>query len=353
MSQATDSSPQDSDVAGAARPDFSSGDPLYTDPYVDVDEWRDEPERHRYVHGGFRDTDLRFSMYFPPAERYEGRFYHPVMHISGNENAARGSLGRHGRRLDRIRLRQRRLHGGVEHGLSSTCAGRATSRTFAEVRRRREYSRVLAQEMYGGGRPYGYVYGGSGGGFKSTACVENAKSVWDGAVPFITGARSRFRMSSACRLTRCASSRASSRASSTHLEPGGSGDMYAGLNEEERAALEEVTRLGFPPRAWFAHQRLSVNYTGVFASLMPDLVLNDPRILRGLLAGPGYLGANPPESLDARANPTRRDGYANNHHRPGARVGSSRSRSRPEREPTLWPESNCRASPRAASRAAI
>ena len=43
-----------------------STDPLYDKPYVDIDEWRDEPVRHRYVHGGFQGTDLRFSIYFPP-----------------------------------------------------------------------------------------------------------------------------------------------------------------------------------------------------------------------------------------------------------------------------------------------
>ena len=63
-------------------------DPLYVDPFIDIDEWRDAPVRHRYVHGGFTDTDLRFSMYFPPAEAYEGRFLQPVMHIAGDENVA-------------------------------------------------------------------------------------------------------------------------------------------------------------------------------------------------------------------------------------------------------------------------
>jgi hypothetical protein len=50
----------------------------YASVYTDVDEWRDKPVRHRYVHGGFKtpadsgspDTDLRFSMYFPPKEQY-------------------------------------------------------------------------------------------------------------------------------------------------------------------------------------------------------------------------------------------------------------------------------------------
>src|SRR5690606_35304355 len=63
-------------------------DPLFVDPYVDVDEWRNEPVRHRYVHGGFRNTDLRFSRYLPPAGQYQGRFFHPLMHIAGEENAA-------------------------------------------------------------------------------------------------------------------------------------------------------------------------------------------------------------------------------------------------------------------------
>ena len=53
-----------------------SVDPLFNDPYVEVNELRDSPVPHRYVHGGFRETDARFSFYFPPAERYEGRFHH-------------------------------------------------------------------------------------------------------------------------------------------------------------------------------------------------------------------------------------------------------------------------------------
>src|SRR6202011_1445572 len=35
----------------------SAVDPLFVDPYVDMDEWRDVPVRHRYVHGGFKGTE--------------------------------------------------------------------------------------------------------------------------------------------------------------------------------------------------------------------------------------------------------------------------------------------------------
>jgi len=30
-----------------------SRDPMYDKPYMDIDEWRDQPVRHRYVHGRF------------------------------------------------------------------------------------------------------------------------------------------------------------------------------------------------------------------------------------------------------------------------------------------------------------
>ncbi len=271
-------------------------DPLYTDPYIDIDEWRDEPEPHRYVHGGFTDTELRFSFYFPPAERYEGRFYHPVMHISGNENAGRARLAG----MDGDSIGFAFDSGGymVESNMGSLeMRGPGDITNFRGSAAAAEYSRVLAQEMYGGGRPYGYVYGGSGGGFKSTACVENAKGVWDGAVPFIIGCPKSIPNVFSVQAHALRILQGKFDGIVDALEPGGSGDMYAGLNEEERGALEEVTRFGFPPRAWFAHQRLSVNYTGVFASLMPDLVLNDPGYFEDFWQVPGYLGSNPPESL--------------------------------------------------------
>ena len=66
---------------------IGTNDPFFDSPFVDVDEWRDDPVHHRYVHGGFEGTDALFSLYFPPAERYEGRFIHPVMPVSGTEHA--------------------------------------------------------------------------------------------------------------------------------------------------------------------------------------------------------------------------------------------------------------------------
>src|ERR1043166_2505746 len=61
-------------------------DPFFAQPYIDVDEMRDAPVRHRYVHGGFKGTETRFSFYFPPKEQYRGRFFHYITPFPLSEN---------------------------------------------------------------------------------------------------------------------------------------------------------------------------------------------------------------------------------------------------------------------------
>ena len=97
-----------------AKPIELYADPLYTKPYLDKDEWRDKPIRHRYVHKRLHHgTDLRFSMYFPPKEHYQGRFFPPVMHIAGDENVApSGRLAGLDGDVDFVCGRKRCLSGG-------------------------------------------------------------------------------------------------------------------------------------------------------------------------------------------------------------------------------------------------
>ena len=66
--------------------DFTTKDTLFKSPYVDIDEWRDVPVHHRYVHGGFKSTETRFSIYFPPKEQYQGRFFQYITPVPDNEN---------------------------------------------------------------------------------------------------------------------------------------------------------------------------------------------------------------------------------------------------------------------------
>ncbi len=275
-----------------------SSDPLFSQPYMDIDEWRDEPVRHRYVHGGFKGTQARFSFYFPPKEQYENRFFQYIMPMSGNENLAQApdypdpsySLGfvfESGGYFVESNLGRLDMFPGDD----PTIAGYRTSAAVAK------YSRVLASEMYGPQRPYGYAWGGSGGAYKTMSCIENTVGIWDGVVPFIHGTPMSMlnNFTIQAHAMRILKDKMPTIVDAT--EPGGSGDMYAGLNEEEREALTEVTKMGFPPQAWFNYQRIAFGYTGVLTTLLDQTIEWDPTYFEDFWKEPGYLGADPPQSL--------------------------------------------------------
>jgi hypothetical protein len=279
-------------------------DPLFDAPYVDIDEWQEEPVGHRYVHGGFEGTDARFAIRFPPAERYEGRFFHPIFAVPGSEHmfalpgsvllsGLGGSVGfavASGAYL--VESNQGSLNGFSNQDWTVT-----GYRTSAAVAR---YSRVLAAEMYGDHRPYGYVFGGSGGAYKTMSCFENVPGLWDGAVPFMHGTPmsvpNNFTVQN--HAIRVLHDRFPMIVDA--VEPGGSGDMFSGLNAEECEALAEVTRMGFLPRAWFDAEDIANHFHGVWAFLIDNVTKWDPEYFEDFWTVPGYLGASPPQSL-ARA----------------------------------------------------
>jgi hypothetical protein len=77
-------------------------------------------------------------------------------------------------------------------------------------------------------------------------------------------------------------------------EPGGSGDIYQGLNDEQRAALREVTGMGFPPAAWFNYKTLG---EGAFPVLFPIVKMMDAGYFKDFWSVPGYEGYTPSPSL--------------------------------------------------------
>ena len=87
------------------------------------------------------------------------------------------------------------------------------------------------------------------------------------------------------------------------VNPGGSGDPYAELNEEERAALREATLLGYPLRGWWNHETLTSGYFYNVAPLMPML---DPTYVDDFWTKPGYLGSDPTSSIAANASSSTR-----------------------------------------------
>ncbi len=180
-------------------------------------------------------------------------------------------------------------------GDDPTIAGYRTSAAVAK------YSRVLASEMYDPHRSYGYAWGGSGGGYKTISCIENTVGVWDGVVPFIHATPMAMINVFSVQAHAMRVLKDKIPGIIDAVEPGGSGDMYAGLNDEEREALTEVTKMGFPPHAWFHYRMIAFGYTGVLTTLLDPMIKWDPTYFEDFWKEPGYLGANPPQSLlDAR-----------------------------------------------------
>ena len=158
------------------------------------------------------------------------------------------------------------------------------------------YSRVVAARMYGEHRPYGYAYRGSGGGYRTIGSAENTSDVWDGFVPYVIGSPMAIPNMFTVRMHAQRILRNRFDQIVDALEPGGSGDMFEGLDEEERDVLTEVTRMGFPPRSWFGHRTMGMH---AFPVLYRGLVAADPTYFEDFWTTPGYLGFAPPPLVAA------------------------------------------------------
>jgi hypothetical protein len=284
-------------------------DPHFNQPYIDVEEWRDAPAdvpsplgettqrqgappikvRHLYVHGGFKGTDTKFTFYFPPKEQYKGRFYQATHQLLINENSIPYNVAMTlaaGAYLVQSNM------GGSE--IARSAEDNASGRTDPSIGNYRanaaaaKYSRVVAQRIYGQGtpRPYGYLYGGSGGAFQTIDSAQNTSGVWDGFIPFVMAdpaANPSGLLSRAHALTVLKDKWP---AVIDAFEPGGSGDPYPGLTAEEKVALDEATRYGFPPRAWFNYVPQGTGPLGFVAAFVPLL---DPTYLTDYWTKPGYI----------------------------------------------------------------
>jgi hypothetical protein len=269
-------------------------DPKFKEPYIDVDEWRDKPVRHRYVHGGFKGTTALFGFYFPPKEQYEGRFFQYISPAPASEKLDREGIGSSGTPES---MAFSLAHGAYfiltnEGGLTAI-AGDQTIVGYRVNAAAAEYSRAVAEQMYGTSRPYGYAYGGSGGCFKTLSGFENT-TTWDGAVPFVCGSPMAIPNVYSVRILTMRIIKDKFPSIADAVEAGGSGDMYQGLNEEQSAALREVTKMGFPPAGWYNYDTLG---EGAFPVLFPIVRLLDRGYFKDFWTVPGYEGVNPPPSL--------------------------------------------------------
>ncbi|MBB5686712.1 PKD domain-containing protein [Sphingobium boeckii] len=276
----------------------AAADPLFKEPYIDVDEWRDAPVRHRYVHGGFKGTDTRFSFYFPDKAQYRDRFFQHITPVPDDENLAQkmapgeedkiGFAIASGGYFVETNGGGRGMVGMPGQPVDATIAAYRANAAAAD------YSRVVAQQMYGGKRPYGYAFGGSGGGFRTVGAIENAQGVWDGVVPYVLGSPMAPPNMFTVRLRAMRVLQDKFPHILNAVEPGGSGDPYAGLTPEQASVLREVTNMGFPTPSWFGWRTMGIHG---FAALYGGMLMADPGYFNDFWSKPGYLGHDAPQAF--------------------------------------------------------
>jgi len=262
----------------------------FVEPFIDMDEIRvTSGVKFRWFHGGFKNTALKFSFCFPSEVKdFNGRFFQYLSPFPGPDEEM-ASLGKTG--MDDM------IAFAVKHGAAFVESNMASSSTFGgafdptEKYRSSactaEYCRRVAKEIYGYDRHvYGYVFGGSGGAYKTFSCIEQTNA-WEGAVPVVPGCP--------MALPNVIFVRAHAQRVLRHkmedlldaIRPGSDHGYTDHMNAEEKAAFEEVTKMGYPPEAWLQYIECG---DGSLAVLAPSIKMMDRDYFTDFWTKEGYLG---------------------------------------------------------------
>lgn len=232
--------------------------------FVDVDETRDDPLPHRYLHGGFEGTETRFSVYYPPPASWRGRFFSSIEGGPGGREtrAAAGEAGpgslAFARAMGAYLVETNSGHRIVPGRPASRGSGDPKVTSYGANADAARWAREFAKTVYGSTPRYGYVFGPSGGAWRTVLCVENT-DVWDGSVPFISGMGGGVNFPSL--VANVARMLGPDLASVVDAhDPGGSGDPFARLTGPQRLELARLYRSGLQPGAEFSLLRSELEF---------------------------------------------------------------------------------------------
>lgn len=273
-------------------------DSLFRKPFIDIDERREFPVKHRYIHGGFDETSTRFSFYFPDNEHYEGRFFQYITPFPENENLSQNGKGEQ----DKIGFSISsgaylvETNGGGPTDFSYPTSVDPSIGAFRANAASAQFSRLVAQRIFGGQRPFGYAFGGSGGAYRTIGGFENTKGVWDGVVPYVLGSPMAIPNVFTVRIQAMRILQNKFDQIVDAMDAGGSGNMFADLNEQEKKALEEVTKMGFPPNSWYDYKNMGIH--GFLVLYNGIMMADNSYFTQDFWNKPGYLGFDHPELFE-------------------------------------------------------
>jgi hypothetical protein len=295
---------------------YVSEDPYFGPPFLDADEVRADPIPHRYLHGGFEGTATRFAIYFPPKEIWRGRFFQPLGGGQGGDEFSAAPWIKLSEFLgglpDAAELGGYMVESNQGHIQSSPDPNADDPVSLYGYRASAESARFasfLATRHYGEAPRYGYAFAGGGGGFRCLQCMERAPSVWDAALVYVAGGRVHpdddsatsenpilANFSAMLNVRNVLGPRLPGLIDA--LEPGGTGDPFAGLTEPEREAVADLYALGFPGGE--VHLGIQIGPTAVWATSADGLLAADPGYFEEFWSAPGHAGADTPELFTGR-----------------------------------------------------
>jgi hypothetical protein len=290
---------------------YAVTDGFFGAPYIDVDEQRDVPVPHRFVHGGFEGTDTRFAFSFPDADGYDGRMFQPLEGANAGHEDAFATT--HGAMLGGLEMIARQGGYMVESNMGhigdvqDPKAGDDLTiygwRAAAETGR---FSKYVATQIYGEPPHHAYVWGGSGGARRSPQCLERAPDVWDAAMPFmgdanvddggaihpIEGAAAHF--AAMFNVQRLLGDRILELVDA--MAPGGSGDPFTGFDTHVREEIANLYRLGYPRGdEWVISQPTGTIW--LWCSMADRLLNEDAEYFANFWTQPGHVGHDQPEAV--------------------------------------------------------
>lgn len=270
-------------------------DGIFVESFIDRDEWRDAPLRHRYVHGGFSGTDTLFSIYLPPPARYAGRFLNHLQGgWGGDENDAGGPLGILTFAIEECGAFVVESNQGRRGGMMGPPIKDLKICHYQANEAAARFAIKLATDMYGSAPHHGYLCGPSGGALRTITGMEQVGDLWAAGVGLLPGVTTEdfcifSHQSVGSDVIRVLGSRLT--AVIDAVEPGGTGNPLAGLDEHERGVLTRAFRLGWAPQALV---QLSPHFqsAGATIALMGAVATYDPRYYDEFWKVSGYPGTD-------------------------------------------------------------
>ncbi|KQQ09677.1 PKD domain-containing protein [Rathayibacter sp. Leaf296] len=262
---------------GPVLVDATCIDPTYSTPVIDAEEDIDVPVPVHRVSGHFEGTTTKFTIYLPPAEQWEGRFFQWAYPIQTEV------------------AKDRTIVFGVESGgYTVQTTGTAGYRHDAAAAK---FAREVAADYYG--QPdreiSGYVYGGSGGSYQSIGAAENTTGVWQGAVPSIISNPTGYATTASVRALAGFVLRDRAAAIEDAAALTGSISSVPGLSPLQQSIAVQADRFGLPPRAWEDFDYVDTSDTDLFVPTVRNI---DRTYATDFWSLPGYLGTEQSELGD-------------------------------------------------------